>query len=117
MIIIYKYLPAFSCLITIVKYAFMVKLVFKNSNISVFVQKVILFFSKSLLTNILDSIQDLNHWVTGWVDWNLALDEVGGPNWSGNFVDAPIIVNETADEFYKQPMYYAMGMYQRLLQS
>lgn len=26
-----------------------------------------------------------------------------------NFVDAPIIVNATADEFYKQPMYYALA--------
>ena len=33
----------------------------------------------------------------------------GGPNWVGNFVDAPIIVNEADGEFYKQPMYYALG--------
>ena len=25
-------------------------------------------------------LQDLNHWVTGWTDWNLALDLLGGPN-------------------------------------
>ena len=43
------------------------------------------------------------------MDWNLALDMGGGPNWAGNFVDSPIIVNEEADEFYKQPMYYALG--------
>lgn len=55
----------------------------------------------------------MNNWVVGWVDWNLALDEIGGPNWSGNFVDSPIIVNSTADEFYKQPMFYAMGHFSK----
>lgn len=59
--------------------------------------------------------QDLNHWVTGWTDWNLALDEKGGPNWAGNFVDSPIIVNSSANEFYKQPMYYAMGHFSKYI--
>lgn len=33
----------------------------------------------------------------------------GGPNWAGYEVDAPILVDPTVDEFYKQPSYYAMG--------
>ncbi|KIH62099.1 O-Glycosyl hydrolase family 30 [Ancylostoma duodenale] len=56
-----------------------------------------------------DIITDLNNFVAGWTDWNLCLDEQGGPNWVSNFVDSPIIVNGAADEFYKQPMFYAMG--------
>lgn len=47
--------------------------------------------------------------MTGWTDWNIALNMEGGPNWVNNFVDSPIIVNEKKDEFYKQPMFYAMG--------
>ncbi len=47
--------------------------------------------------------------MVGWVDWNFALDEQGGPNWVRNFVDAPVITNATADEFYKQPMFYALA--------
>ena len=39
----------------------------------------------------------------------------GGPNWSNNTVDAPVIVNEDADEFYKQPMFYALGHISRFL--
>jgi len=62
-----------------------------------------------------DILEDLNNWSTGWVDWNLALDPTGGPNWSKNFVDSPIIVNATADEFYKQPMYYALGHYSKYI--
>ena len=33
----------------------------------------------------------------------------GGPNWAQNTVDAPIIVDEDVGEYYKQPMYYALG--------
>ncbi len=51
-----------------------------------------------------DILNTLRNWVIGWVDWNLALNERGGPNWVLNFVDAAVIVNATADEFYKQPM-------------
>ncbi|ROT76190.1 hypothetical protein C7M84_005258 [Penaeus vannamei] len=60
-------------------------------------------------------IEDMNHWVTGWMDWNLALDMQGGPNWAENFVDAPIIVNKEADEFYKNPMFYAMGHFSKFV--
>lgn len=45
----------------------------------------------------------------------MALDEKGGPNWTNSAVDSPIIVNATADEFYKQPMYYAMGHFSKYL--
>lgn len=31
----------------------------------------------------------------------------GGFTWAGNYVDAPIVVD--GEEFYKQPMYYAMA--------
>ena len=46
--------------------------------------------------------QDLTHWAAGWVDWNLALNMEGGPNWVRNFVDSPIIVDADHDVFYKQ---------------
>ncbi|XP_023226915.1 glucosylceramidase-like isoform X2 [Centruroides sculpturatus] len=58
---------------------------------------------------------DLNHWTSGWVDWNLALNPEGGPNWVKNFVDSPIIVNVTAKEFYRQPTYYALAHFSKLL--
>ncbi|KAE8589117.1 hypothetical protein XENTR_v10022894 [Xenopus tropicalis] len=54
-------------------------------------------------------IEDLNHHVTGWTDWNLALDIEGGPTWVDNNVDSPIIVDVSKDVFYKQPMFYHMG--------
>ncbi|PSN48919.1 hypothetical protein C0J52_03477 [Blattella germanica] len=62
-----------------------------------------------------DILEDLNHWATGWIDWNLALNPQGGPNWAKNYVDSPIIVNSTANEFYKQPMFYAIGHFSKFL--
>nr|CAD7459026.1 unnamed protein product [Timema tahoe] len=49
-------------------------------------------------------IQAFNNWVVGWTDWNMAINEQGGPATFG--YNAAIIVNATADEFYKQPPYY-----------
>ncbi|PSN37780.1 hypothetical protein C0J52_15853, partial [Blattella germanica] len=60
-------------------------------------------------------IEDMNHWVVGWIDWNIALNFEGGPNWAGNTVDASIIVNSTADEFYKQPMFYAIAHFSKFI--
>ncbi|XP_064550259.1 lysosomal acid glucosylceramidase [Drosophila montana] len=61
-------------------------------------------------------IQDLLHNFNGWLDWNLVLDEQGGPNYVHNYVDAPVIVNTTSrTEFYKQPIYYAIGHFSKFL--
>lgn len=45
----------------------------------------------------------------------MALDLNGGPTYVSNSVDCPIIVNATADEFYKQPMYYALGHFSKFI--
>ncbi|XP_039307628.1 lysosomal acid glucosylceramidase isoform X2 [Solenopsis invicta] len=58
-------------------------------------------------------IQTMSHWVSVWIDWNMALNTNGGPTWNGNYVDSPIIVNSTADEFYKQPMFYVLGHFSK----
>lgn len=38
-----------------------------------------------------DIIGNLNHGMNGFYDWNLVLDEKGGPNHVGNFCDAPFL--------------------------
>ncbi|XP_053907084.1 lysosomal acid glucosylceramidase [Cuculus canorus] len=65
-------------------------------------------YSHSILTN-------LNNYVTGWTDWNLALDLQGGPNWSKNYVDSPVIVDSSKDVFYKQPMFYHLGHFSKFI--
>ncbi|XP_015274611.1 PREDICTED: glucosylceramidase-like [Gekko japonicus] len=62
--------------------------------------------------NIIDTLQNF---VVGWIDWNLALDMKGGPNWVKNFVDSPIIVDATKDEFYKQPMFYHLAHFSKFI--
>lgn len=65
---------------------------------------------------ILEMIENFRHWVTGWIDWNLALDKDGSPNWVKNFVDGTIIVNPETDEFFKQPMYYMIKHFSRFIE-
>ncbi|KAI6072929.1 Glucosylceramidase [Aix galericulata] len=60
-------------------------------------------------------LQNLNHFVTGWTDWNLALDLEGGPNWVKNYVDSPVIVDSSEGIFYKQPMFYHMGHFSKFI--
>lgn len=62
-----------------------------------------------------DIINDLNHHVSGWTDWNLVLDMQGGPNWAKNFVDAPILVDLRKQEFYRQPMFYYLGHFSKFI--
>ncbi|CAG2061995.1 unnamed protein product, partial [Timema podura] len=56
-----------------------------------------------------------NNWVAGWIEWNLALSVEGGPSWMGNSADSPVIVNATADEFYKQPLFYALAHFSKFV--
>ncbi|GMT24652.1 hypothetical protein PFISCL1PPCAC_15949 [Pristionchus fissidentatus] len=60
-------------------------------------------------------IEDLNNFVGGWIDWNLALDMAGGPTWVDNVLDSTILVDSRADEFLKQPSYYALAHFSKFL--
>lgn len=63
-----------------------------------------------------DMILDLSHYASGWTDWNLVLNATGGPTWIDNRVDSPILIDEEGGaEFYKQPMFYAMGHFSKVL--
>lgn len=57
----------------------------------------------------------MQNWVEGWVDWNMVLDIQGGPTYINNNVDSPIIVNASAGEFYKQPMFYHLGHFSKFI--
>ncbi|KAG7383188.1 hypothetical protein PHYBOEH_010029 [Phytophthora boehmeriae] len=63
-----------------------------------------------------DIIGDLANYAAGWTDWNLALNTTGGPSWVDNLIDSPILIDEEGGaEFYKQPMFYAMGHFSKFL--
>lgn len=57
----------------------------------------------------------MQHWVTGYVEWNLVLDMYGQPNWAGFSSEAPILVNATANEYYKDPKFYVLGQFSKFL--
>ena len=57
----------------------------------------------------------MQHWVTGWVEWNLALDIYGQPNWAKYSSEAPILVNASAKEHYKDPKFYVLGQFTKFL--
>ncbi len=62
-----------------------------------------------------DIITDLNHWVVGWTDWNLALDMDGGPNWAGNRCDALVLCDQDSQSFYLQPMFYYFAHFTKFI--
>ena len=58
-------------------------------------------------------INDLNRYTVGWIDWNLLLDERGGPNHVGNYCSAPIIVNTKTQDLLYQSSYFYLGHFSR----
>lgn len=54
-------------------------------------------------------ISDLNKWTVGWIDWNLLLDESGGPNHVGNLCSAPLLADTARGELMPQSSYYYIG--------
>jgi len=60
-------------------------------------------------------IVSLDHWVSGWVDWNIVLDKEGGPNHAGNFCGAPIMIDTTTQEVYYTPIYYVLAQFSRTI--
>jgi len=60
-------------------------------------------------------INDLNRWTVGWIDWNMVLDENGGPNHANNFCSAPIIADTKNDRLIFQSSYYYLGHFCRFI--
>ena len=60
-------------------------------------------------------INDFNSGVVGWTDWNILLDEQGGPNHVQNFCFAPIHANTKTDELIFTPTYYYIGHFSKFI--
>jgi glucosylceramidase len=60
-------------------------------------------------------INDLNRWTEGWIDWNLLLDEVGGPNHVGNLCSAPMLLDAAQETAVPQSAYYYLGHFARFI--
>ncbi len=59
-------------------------------------------------------IGDLNNWSEGYIDWNLILDENGGPNHVGNYCEAPIMLDGNGELVYN-PSYWHIAHFSKYI--
>lgn len=60
-------------------------------------------------------INDFNRGTVGWTDWNILLDETGGPNHVQNFCFAPIHADTRTGELIYTPSYYYIGHFSKFI--
>jgi len=60
-------------------------------------------------------IGDFNAGTVGWTDWNVLLDETGGPNHVGNFCFAPLIADTKAGKLLYTNAYYYIGHFSKFI--
>ena len=58
-------------------------------------------------------IDGTNHWLTGYCDWNIVLDSIGGPNHVNNFAAAQVMIDYQNDIIYYTPYYYVLKQFSR----
>jgi glucosylceramidase len=61
-------------------------------------------------------INDFNQGTVAWTDWNILLDETGGPNHVNNLCFAPIHADINKDELIYTPTYYYIGHFSKFIQ-
>jgi glucosylceramidase len=61
-------------------------------------------------------INDFNSGTVGWTDWNVLLDETGGPNHVQNFCFAPIHADTRNGELIYTNSYYYIGHFSKFVQ-
>src|SRR2546428_7103528 len=60
-------------------------------------------------------INDFNSGAEGWTDWNILLDERGGPNHVGNFCFAPIHADTRTGKLIYTNSYYYIGHFSKFI--
>jgi glucosylceramidase len=60
-------------------------------------------------------IGDFKNWVAAFIDWNIVLDQRGGPNHVGNFCDAPVIVDTNTKEVRYSAAFYYLGHFSKFV--
>ncbi|HEV8286827.1 MAG TPA: glycoside hydrolase family 30 protein [Chitinophagaceae bacterium] len=61
-------------------------------------------------------INDFNNGAVGWTDWNVLLDETGGPNHVNNFCFAPIHAKTKEGTLHYMNSYYYIGHFSKFIQ-
>jgi glucosylceramidase len=60
-------------------------------------------------------INDFNNGTVAWTDWNILLDETGGPNHVMNLCFAPIHANTQTGDLIYTPSYYYIGHFSKFI--
>jgi glucosylceramidase len=60
-------------------------------------------------------VNDFNNGAVGWTDWNVLLDEHGGPNHVNNYCFAPLHGNTKTGELYYMNAYYYIGHFSKFI--
>ncbi|HEY2349204.1 MAG TPA: glycoside hydrolase family 30 protein [Puia sp.] len=60
-------------------------------------------------------INDFNDGTVGWTDWNILLDEQGGPNHAGNFCFAPVHADTKKGELIFTNSFYYIGHFSKFI--
>jgi glucosylceramidase len=60
-------------------------------------------------------IHDFNNYTSGWTDWNILLDETGGPNHVHNFCLAPVIGDTRNGKVHYMNSYYYIGHFSKFV--
>jgi len=61
-------------------------------------------------------LNDFNSGTVAWTDWNILLNEHGGPNHVGNFCFAPVHADLSKDSLIYTNSYYYIGHFSRYIQ-
>ena len=60
-------------------------------------------------------INDFNNGTVAWTDWNILLDETGGPNHVGNFCFSPVHGNTKTDVLTFTNTFYYIGHFSKFI--
>lgn len=60
-------------------------------------------------------INDFNNYSQGWIDWNICLDEEGGPTYVGNFCEAPVMIDKKTKTVSYMSSYYYIGHFSKFI--
>ena len=62
-----------------------------------------------------DILGDLNSGCNGYIDWNILLDNKGGPNHKRNYCNSPIMLNEDGKDYYKNLCFYYISQFSKVI--
>ena len=62
-----------------------------------------------------DILGDLNNGANAYIDWNLILDNKGGPNHKFNYCNSPLMLNKEKTDYIKNLTYYYIGHFSKYI--